>query len=303
MRASTGKSDAVAPNSGDMLESVARSGTDIEREPAAAELDELVDDAVLAEQLGEREHEVGGGGPGGQRVVEAHADDHRREQEERLTEHAGLGLDAADAPAEHADAVDHRRVRIGADQRVRQRGADTVDVADLHHLGEVLEVDLVDDAHPRRDDPEALERLLRPAEQRVALAVALVLARDVALVRLAIAEGVHLHRVVDHQVDRHQRIDAHRVAAGPCDRGPHRREVDDRRDAGEVLEEHPGGHERALAVDGRAGAVPARRSPRRHPSRTEGAAALRTLFSSRIFSVTGRRETSPMPRSASAPRR
>jgi hypothetical protein len=38
--------------------------------------------------------------------------------EMRLAEHRGLGLDAADAPAEHGQAVDHRGVAVGADQRV-----------------------------------------------------------------------------------------------------------------------------------------------------------------------------------------
>ena len=36
----------------------------------------------------------------------------------RLAEHGRLGLDAADAPAEHGETVDHRRVAVGADQRV-----------------------------------------------------------------------------------------------------------------------------------------------------------------------------------------
>ena len=46
--------------------------------------------------------------------------EHRRDQHaHRLAEHRRLRLDAADAPAEHAEPVDHRGVRVGADQRVR----------------------------------------------------------------------------------------------------------------------------------------------------------------------------------------
>ena len=41
-----------------------------------------------------------------------------------------------------------------------------------------------------------------PAQERVALAVALVLELDVALEGAGLAEGVDLHRVVDDQVDR-----------------------------------------------------------------------------------------------------
>ena len=47
------------------------------------------------------------------------------------------------------------------------------------HVGQVLEVDLVHDAGPGWHDAEVGEGLLRPAQQRVALAVALVLAIDV----------------------------------------------------------------------------------------------------------------------------
>ena len=88
----------------------------------------------------------------------------------RLAEHRGLGFDAAHAPAEHAEAVDHRRVRVGADERVGVR--EPVAVAE-HHLRQVLEVHLVADPAVGREHPQGLERLLRPAQERVALAVAL----------------------------------------------------------------------------------------------------------------------------------
>ena len=47
--------------------------------------------------------------------------------------------------------------------------------------GEVLDVDLVHDAGARRHDLEVVERALAPAQELVALAVALVLEVDVAL--------------------------------------------------------------------------------------------------------------------------
>ena len=50
--------------------------------------------------------------------VELEADDLGDEHGDRLAEHGRLGLDAADAPAEHAQAVDHGGVAVGADQRV-----------------------------------------------------------------------------------------------------------------------------------------------------------------------------------------
>ncbi len=215
------------------------------REAVAAELDEAPDDAVLAQQLGQREHEVGGRHALVERAGQADADDRRRAELERLAEHDRLGLDAADAEAEHAEAVDHRRVRVGADQRVGHRDA----VADRDDAAEVLEVDLVDDPHARRHDAERAERALGPAQQEVALAVALVLALDVVRVGLQRAGLVDLHGVVDHEVARHERIDARRIAARARHRSAHRGEVDDGGHPREVLEQHARGEERhALAL-------------------------------------------------------
>ena len=93
------------------------------RQSVTEELHELAHHAVRAEHLGERQHEVGGGGPGRQRAGHAHADHHRLWQEHRLAQHRGFGLDAAHAPPQDAEPVDHRRVRVGAHERVGERHA------------------------------------------------------------------------------------------------------------------------------------------------------------------------------------
>ena len=51
--------------------------------------------------------------------VKLHADHFRQQHGIGLAEHGRFRLDAADAPAEHREAIDHGGVRIGADQRVR----------------------------------------------------------------------------------------------------------------------------------------------------------------------------------------
>ena len=210
------------------------------REAVAEELHELPDDAVRAEHLGQREHEVGGRRAGRERSGHAHADHDRLRQEHRLAEHRGFRLDASDAPPEHAEPIDHRRVGIGADERVGERDP----VADRHHLPEVLQVHLVADAGARWHDPQAVERLLRPAEQGVALAVAPVLELDVPLVRLGRAEEIHLHGVVDDEVHRDRWFDRERIGAGSLGGAAHRGEIDHRGHAGEVLHQHPRRHER-----------------------------------------------------------
>src|SRR4029077_16448337 len=78
----------------------------------AEELDELADDLLLAQQLGYGEHQVGGRAALAQAPLEVHADYVRGQEVDRLPQHPGLSLDAADTPAHYTDAVDHRRVRV-----------------------------------------------------------------------------------------------------------------------------------------------------------------------------------------------
>src|SRR5204862_91213 len=79
----------------------------------------VADDTLLAQQLRDGEHQVGCGRALRQRTRQPHAEHLRDEHRARLAEHRGLRLDAADAPAHHAKAVDHRRVGIGAEHRIR----------------------------------------------------------------------------------------------------------------------------------------------------------------------------------------
>ncbi len=223
------------------------------REAGAVELDELADDLLGAQHLRDGEHEVGGGDAGPELAGEAEADHLGQQHGERLAEHAGLGLDAADAPAEHGEAVDHGGVRVGADERVRIRHLDRLALVVLlllrpDGLGEVLEVHLVADAGAGRHDAEVVEGVLAPLEELVALAVARIFQIDVGLERLVGPEGIDDHRMVDDEVDRHQRVDLLRVAAERGHRVAHRREVDDGGDAGEILHQDAGRAEGDLGL-------------------------------------------------------
>ncbi len=163
----------------------------------------------------------------------------------RLAQHRRLGLDAAHAPAEHADAVDHRGVRVGADHGVRVGEARFVRE---HDARQVLEVDLVDDSGVRRHDGKVVERGLAPAQEGIALAVALELEQGVQVERIGRAVVIHHDGMVDHELGRNQRVDARRVAPELGHRVPHRGEVDDRRHAGEVLHDHARRRECDLAL-------------------------------------------------------
>ena len=199
-------------------------------------LDERAHHAVVAQQLGDGQHDVGrrDAGLGLARDPEPH---HRGQQHgERLAEHGRLRLDPADAPAEHAEAVDHDRVRVGADQGVAERppvlgGED--------EARQVLEVDLVADPHAGWHRTEVAEGALGPADELVALHVAPVLNGDVGVVGGRVARTLGDHGVVDHELDRDERVHLGGVAAQAGERVAHGGEVHDGGHAGEVLHEHP----------------------------------------------------------------
>ncbi|KAG1606066.1 hypothetical protein G6F46_013264 [Rhizopus delemar] len=78
------------------------------------EFHELARDLDGAQPLCHGQRQVGGGDARRQRARQAHADHVRYAQQGGHAEHHRLRLQAADAPAQHADAVDHRGVAVAA---------------------------------------------------------------------------------------------------------------------------------------------------------------------------------------------
>ena len=108
------------------------------------------------------------------------------------------------------------------------------------------------------DDPEVGEGGLAPLEELVTLLVALELLARVDRQGVGTGEGVDLDRMVDHQVDRDQRVHPLRRALITRHRdngGPHRGEIDHRGDTGEVLEHDSSGHERDLCASDTGGVI------------------------------------------------
>src|SRR5208282_6290960 len=102
------------------------------------------------------------------------------------------------------------------------------------------------DARSWRYHTEILEGLLAPAQEFVALTVALKLDLRVALESGGAREEIHLHRVVDDQVDRNQGIDLCGVAAQPLYRRAHGGQIHYGRNSGEILKDYPRRLERHL---------------------------------------------------------
>ena len=74
---------------------------------------------MLAQQVGAGQHQGGGGHAFAQGPGQLEADHFGDQHRDRLAEHGGFGFDPADAPAQHAQAVDHCGVAVGADAGVR----------------------------------------------------------------------------------------------------------------------------------------------------------------------------------------
>ena len=101
------------------------------------------------------------------------ANDFRDQHRNRLAEHGRFRFNAANTPAEHTQSVDHCGVRVRTDEGIGIREGFAVLLACEDTTREIFEVHLVDDAGVRRHHAEVAERGLPPAEECIALAIAL----------------------------------------------------------------------------------------------------------------------------------
>src|SRR5262245_332917 len=192
------------------------------------------------------QHQVGRGHAFAQTAGHMHSDHIGRQEVNWLAEHSRFGLDPADAPPDHAEAVDHSRVRIGSDQSVR-----VIDAVFLKRaFRQVFQVDLMHDADAGRDDFECVEGLHPPFQKLIARAVALEFYLHVFPQRVGRAGDVDLHRVVDDQVYGNQRLDDLRVLAEARHGRTHRGQVYEQRHAGEILQDYAGHDERDFGHEG-----------------------------------------------------
>ena len=218
----------------------------------AVGLDKTAHDALGAQALGDGEGEVHRRHAVRKPAHKVQAHDLGHAQADRLPEGRRLGLDAADAPSEHPDAVGRGRVRVGAHDGVEARELTRAvpEGVGRYHAAEALDVELVADALSGRDDLDVVERVARPLEEGEALAVARGLDGEVVGRRAVAARLVGADGVVDDERAGDARV--HALGVSPAlDHGvAHGREVDEHRHAREVLEQHARGHELDLVTGG-----------------------------------------------------
>ncbi len=210
------------------------------RKALTIEFDELADHAMLAQHLGDGQHEVGRGCAFCELAGQLEADDFRDQHGDRLAEHGRFGLDAANAPAEDRQAVDHRGVGVGADAGVEIGDGLAVFFLGPDRLAKIFEIHLVTDTGARRDNAEIAEGLGAPAQELITLLVALILDLHILLEAFRSAEEVDHDGVVDDEVDWDQRIDGFCIGAELFGGIAHGGKVNNGRHTGEVLHQDAG---------------------------------------------------------------
>ena len=132
-------------------------------------------------------------------------------------------------------------MRVGADHGIRV-GHPSFLAED--HAGEVFDVDLMNNAGIRRHNLEVVECGLAPAQEGVAFLVAVELDLGIEIQSIVAAGFVDHHGVVDHQLNRYQRVDLGRIATQLGHRITHRGQIDHAGHTGEILQNHAGRSER-----------------------------------------------------------
>ena len=201
----------------------------------AMEFEVGADHLRLAQEFGQRQHDVGGGDAGLRLAAEFDADDLRQPHPRGAAEHHVLRFQPADADRDHAERIHVRRMRIGADAGVGIGDA----ALDADHRRHLLQVDLVHDPVARGDHVDVVERALGPLDEVEAVLVAAVLDRAVLGERIrVVAAAFHRQRVVDDQLHRHHRIHRGGIAALLGDRVAQAGQVDQRGLAEDVVADH-----------------------------------------------------------------
>src|SRR5437867_2873406 len=81
-------------------------------------LDELADDLCLTQHLRYGQNQISSGNTFAQLAAQVHTDNIGRQEINWLAEHGGFGFDTAHTPTNDAEPIDHRCVRVSADQTI-----------------------------------------------------------------------------------------------------------------------------------------------------------------------------------------
>ena len=95
------------------------------------------------------------------------------------------------------------------------------------------------DPRARRHHAEIIKSVLAPTQEFVPFFVTDKFEFDIQVERVAAGKMIDLHRMVDHQVGRHQRVNLFRIAPQSLHGRPHRRQINHRRHTRKILQHDP----------------------------------------------------------------
>lgn len=123
---------------------------------------------MLTQELGQGQHDIGGGNAFLTLAAQLHANDFGQAHPRCATQHHALGLQPAHAHGDHAQGIDMRRVTVRAHQSIGI--CFTIDSMD--HRAHALQIDLVHDPVARRNHLHILEGLFAPLDEMKAVFIA-----------------------------------------------------------------------------------------------------------------------------------
>ncbi len=208
------------------------------------EFHKLANDFRFAKHFRHAQHEIGRRDTCCQFAAEVNPHHFRHQERYWLTEHARFCLNAPHAPTHDAEAVDHGRMRVGANKGIGIKHAIFFQDA----LRQILEVHLVNNANAGRYHFESIEGLLTPFQELIAFAVAMELEVEIARERITRAGIVDLHTVIDYQIHGNKGLDHLRIFAHTIYSRAHRSEVHEQRNPGKVLQHDAGDNKRDFII-------------------------------------------------------
>src|SRR2546423_3901073 len=133
------------------------------------ELDKFADDLRFAEHFSDSQNQISCRDAFTKLAAHVNADHIGSKKVNGLTKHRSLGFNSANSPTDHAQTVDHRRVRISSHQTIGVINSELLPDA----FRQVLKIHLMTDADAGRNYAEPIEGLHSPLQELVARVIAL----------------------------------------------------------------------------------------------------------------------------------
>ena len=112
----------------------------------------------------------------------------------------------------------------------------------MHSTSKIFQIHLVHDTNTRWNDPECIKGLHTPFNKLITLVITLKLNLHIETEGLLITVMINLYRMINHQVNRHQRLDHIWILTHALCHTTHCRKIHQERDARKILQNDTSDH-------------------------------------------------------------